>query len=79
MVAQSCIECDVAIVGAGFAGALISNELNKDRSRPIKVVILEAGEGIPPNISDYMERFYTATAKVPEILTRPRSSIKMAN
>ena len=66
MVAQSCIECDVAIVGAGFAGALISNELNKDRSRPIKVVILEAGEGIPPNISDYMERFYTATAKVPE-------------
>jgi choline dehydrogenase-like flavoprotein len=55
MVAESCIECDVAIVGAGFAGALISNELNKDRSRPIKVVILEAGEGIPPNINDYME------------------------
>jgi glucose dehydrogenase len=66
MAAESCIECDVAIVGAGFAGALIANELNKDRSRPIKVVILEAGEGIPPNINDYMERFYTATAKVPE-------------
>ncbi|HME99914.1 MAG TPA: GMC family oxidoreductase N-terminal domain-containing protein, partial [Terriglobia bacterium] len=66
MAAESCIECDVAIVGAGFGGALIANELNKDRSRPIKVVILEAGEGIPPNINDYMERFYTATAKVPE-------------
>jgi len=66
MAAESCIECDVAIVGAGFAGALIANELNKDRGRPIEVVILEAGEGVPPNINDYMERFYTARFKVPE-------------
>jgi choline dehydrogenase-like flavoprotein len=66
MAAESCIECDVAIVGAGFAGALIANELNKDRGRPIEVVILEAGEGVPPNINDYMERFYTAKIKVPE-------------
>ena len=40
MAAESCIECDVAIVGAGFAGALIANELGKARR---KVVILEAG------------------------------------
>jgi glucose dehydrogenase len=66
MAAESCIECDVAIVGAGFAGALIANALNKDRGRPIEVVILEAGEGVPPNINDYMERFYTARFKVPE-------------
>jgi len=66
MAAESCIECDVAIVGAGFAGALIANALNKDRGKPIEVVILEAGEGVPPNINDYMERFYTARFKVPE-------------
>src|SRR5205823_12361930 len=54
---------DVAIVGSGFAGALIANELGKRRK---KVVLLEAGEGIPPNINDYMKRFYSASAKVPE-------------
>jgi len=62
--ADTCIECDVAIVGAGFAGALIANELSK--TRRIKVVILEAGKGIPPNINEYMKRFYNAPAKVPE-------------
>jgi choline dehydrogenase-like flavoprotein len=54
---------DVAIVGSGFAGALIANELGKGRR---SVVILEAGAGIPPNINDYMRRFYSASAKVPE-------------
>jgi glucose dehydrogenase len=54
---------DVAIVGSGFAGALVANELGKGRRR---VIILEAGEGIPPNINKYMRRFYSATAKVPE-------------
>lgn len=63
MAAASCIECDVAIVGAGFAGALIANELAKARKN---VVILEAGAGIPPNINEYMLRFYMAAAKVPE-------------
>jgi glucose dehydrogenase len=63
MTAKSIIECDVAIVGAGFAGALIANELGKGRK---KVVILEAGAGVPPNINDYMRRFYSARAKVPE-------------
>jgi glucose dehydrogenase len=62
--ADTCIECDVAIVGSGFAGALIANELSK--TRRLKVVVLEAGPGVPPNINDYMRRFYKAAAKVPE-------------
>jgi glucose dehydrogenase len=61
--ADNCIMCDVAIVGSGFAGALIANELSQ---KGISVVILEAGPGIPPNINDYMKRFYRANAKVPE-------------
>jgi glucose dehydrogenase len=63
MAAGSCIECDVAIVGAGFAGALVANELGKAGK---EVVILEAGDQVPVNINDYMERFYKASAKVPE-------------
>ena len=63
MAANNCIECDVAIVGSGFAGALIANELSQ---KGIKVIILEAGPGVQPNINSYMNRFYTATVKVPE-------------
>jgi choline dehydrogenase-like flavoprotein len=63
MAAESCIECDVAIVGAGFAGALIANELGKAGR---EVVILEAGDPVPVNFNDYMHRFYMAFAKVPE-------------
>jgi choline dehydrogenase-like flavoprotein len=63
MATESAVECDVAIVGSGFAGALIANELGKGR---IRVIILEAGAGIPPNINDYMKRFYMTSAKVPE-------------
>lgn len=54
---------DVVIVGSGFAGSLIANELAKQHKR---VVILEAGDGVPPNINDYMDRFYRAAIKVPE-------------
>ncbi|WP_044537681.1 GMC family oxidoreductase, partial [Bradyrhizobium sp. LTSP885] len=54
---------DVVIVGSGFAGALIANELGKARKQ---VLILEAGARIPTNINDYMTRFYKASAKVPE-------------
>lgn len=61
--ADNCITCDVAIVGSGFAGSLIANELSK---RGIKVVILESGPGLQPNINDAMQRFYEASAKVPE-------------
>lgn len=60
---ESSITCDVAIVGSGFAGSLIANELSK---KGIKVVILEAGPGALPNFNDYMKSFYEATAKVPE-------------
>jgi len=56
-------DVDVVIVGSGFAGALIANELAKQGK---KVVILEAGAGIPPNINEYMHRFYKAADKVPE-------------
>ena len=45
---------DVAIVGSGFAGALIAHELGKGRKN---VIILEAGAGIPPNFNAYIRRF----------------------
>lgn len=61
--ADECKRYDVAIVGSGVAGALIAKRL---AARGKKVVILEAGAKIPPNINDYMERFYTSTFKVPE-------------
>ena len=61
--ADTCITCDVAIVGSGFAGSLIANELSK---KGIKVAILEAGPGVQPNINDFMTSFYKANAKVPE-------------
>src|SRR5258707_14914588 len=56
-------DIDVVIVGSGFAGALIANELAKQGKR---VVILEAGGKIPSDINDYMRRFYKTSAKVPE-------------
>lgn len=54
---------DVVIVGAGVAGALIAKQLGLQKKR---VLILEAGAGIPANINAYMERFFLAQAKVPE-------------
>src|SRR5580658_6512129 len=63
VMADNCITCDVAIVGSGFAGSFIANELSK---KGIKVVILEAGPGLQPNINDAMQRYYEASAKVPE-------------
>jgi glucose dehydrogenase len=63
MADNNCMQYDVAIVGAGFAGALIANELS---GQGIKVVILEAGPGVQPNINAAMKRFYTSPAKVPE-------------
>jgi choline dehydrogenase-like flavoprotein len=54
---------DVVIVGSGFAGSLIANELGKAKKQ---VLILEAGAGIPTNINKYMTRFYLASKKVPE-------------
>jgi glucose dehydrogenase len=63
--ADNCITCDVAIVGSGFAGSFIANELSKSK-KGIKVVILEAGPGVQPNFNAFMKTFYEASAKVPE-------------
>lgn len=54
---------DVVIVGAGVAGAMIAKQLGLAGK---KVLILEAGAALPPNIVDFMETFYTSVAKVPE-------------
>lgn len=67
--ADNCIICDVAIVGSGFAGSFIANELSK---KGIKVVILEAGPGVQPNFNSFMKTFYEASAKVPESPYPPR-------
>ena len=61
--ADNSITCDVAIVGSGFAGSFIANELSK---KGLKVVILEAGQGVQPNFNAFMKSFYEANAKVPE-------------
>jgi choline dehydrogenase-like flavoprotein len=59
---------DVVIVGAGVSGAMIAKQLGLAGK---KVLILESGAGLPPNINDFVERFYTALAKVPEIPYTP--------
>jgi glucose dehydrogenase len=70
--ADTCIECDVVIVGSGFAGSLIAKELSQkpidtsNGKRRLNVVILEAGPGVQPNVNGYMRNFYKANAKVPE-------------
>jgi glucose dehydrogenase len=63
IMADNSIMCDVAIVGSGFAGSLIANELSK---KGIKVVVLEAGPDVQPNFNTYVKSFYEASAKVPE-------------
>jgi len=70
--ADTCIECDVAIIGSGFAGSLIAKELSQkpidtpNGKRRLNIVVLEAGPGVQPNINNYMRSFYKASAKVPE-------------
>ena len=70
--ADTCIECDVVIVGSGFAGSLIAKELSRkpidtpDGKRRLNVVILEAGPGVQPNINGFMRSYYKAPVKVPE-------------
>src|SRR5580658_2000379 len=69
VMADNCITCDVAIVGSGFAGSFIANELiklSKLNKKDINVVILEAGQGVQPNFNAFMKTFYEASAKVPE-------------
>ena len=59
---------DAVIVGAGVSGAMIAWQLGLKGKR---VLILEAGDPLPPNVNDYMQQFYLATAKVPEIPYTP--------
>src|SRR6516225_1360362 len=54
---------DVLIVGSGIAGVLIARQLGRAGK---KVLILEAGEALPPDINGYMNTFLAAKAKVPE-------------
>jgi glucose dehydrogenase len=58
---------DVVIVGSGIAGALVALKLGKKK----RVLVLEAGEPVPTNINEEMDRFYRATAKVPESAFKP--------
>jgi choline dehydrogenase-like flavoprotein len=59
---------DAVIVGSGIAGALIAKQLGLAGK---KVLVMEAGAEMPPNVNEYMERFYTQSAKVPEIPYTP--------
>jgi choline dehydrogenase-like flavoprotein len=59
---------DAVIVGAGVSGAMIAKQLGLAGKR---VLILEAGDGIPTNIDGFMQRFYMSPAKVPEIPYTP--------
>jgi choline dehydrogenase-like flavoprotein len=63
MDANQNFKVDAVIVGSGVAGALIAKQL-ADAGK--QVLILEAGPEIPPNVNDYMQRFFKAAAKVPE-------------
>ena len=63
MCAERIRDPDVVIVGSGIAGALIAKVLATGGK---KVLILEAGEALPPDINGYMDRFLKAKAKVPE-------------
>src|SRR5439155_3681947 len=54
---------DAVIVGSGVSGALIAKALGLAKK---KVLLIEAGEKLPPNINAYMDRFLMTTAKVPE-------------
>jgi glucose dehydrogenase len=63
MDASQSLNVDAVIVGSGVAGALIAKQLG-DAGK--QVLILEAGPEIPPNVNDYMQRFFKAAAKVPE-------------
>ena len=59
---------DAVIVGSGVAGALVAKKLGQAGKN---VLILEAGAAAPTNLNLYMNRFYSASAKVPESAYAP--------
>jgi choline dehydrogenase-like flavoprotein len=63
MCAERIRDPDVVIVGSGIAGVLIAKAL---ATAGKTVLILEAGEALPPDINRYMDNFLNAKAKVPE-------------
>lgn len=69
---------DAVIVGSGISGSLIAKQLGLKGK---KVLVLEAGAENPPNIDDYLERFYKSVFKVPEtpyppdLFTPPANSL----
>lgn len=63
MCAQRMQDPDVVIIGSGIAGALIAKVV---ATAGRKVLILEAGEELKPNVNTYMETFLNARSKVPE-------------
>ena len=60
---QNIETADVIVVGAGMAGSVMAYQLGL---AGLKVLVLESGPAIPPNRSEYLERFYTAVLKSPE-------------
>lgn len=68
---QSIETADVIVVGAGMAGSVMAYQLGL---AGLKVLVLESGPAIPPNRSEYLERFYTAVLKAPESPYPPEQS-----
>lgn len=62
---------DVVIVGSGIAGGLIALKLGQAGKQ---VLVLEAGDSVPANINEEMDRFYRTSAKVPESPYTPELS-----
>ncbi|SEI22202.1 GMC family oxidoreductase [Pseudomonas asplenii] len=60
---QNIETADVIVVGAGMAGSVMAYQLGL---AGLKVLVLESGPAIPPNRSEYLERFYIAVLKSPE-------------
>ncbi|SDG85026.1 Choline dehydrogenase [Pseudomonas benzenivorans] len=56
-------QADVIVVGGGMSGSVMAYQLGL---AGLKVLVLESGPAIPPNRSEYLERFYTAILKAPE-------------
>ncbi|WP_437308154.1 GMC family oxidoreductase [Sorangium sp. So ce388] len=54
---------DVVIVGAGVCGAILASKLAAGGKQ---VLLLDAGEPVPGDRSEYMDSFYLARAKTPE-------------